>query len=191
MHTATFDTGTRQWTDTSTSRTSVRSYPSVAAFVDEGQFLEPQNGATQQVVTAGAGTTTFTYTYDSQGRLAAATMTIMTPQTNFTAREETYTAWDNRGRPTGGTANMFPPLPGEGCTGKTIVFSYDDGTRVADHSYTGGTSMSANMTDWCTNTNQSSQATYDARFITSQVVNVTTVTSTETWTVMSTGQVCR
>ncbi|MBL8953343.1 MAG: Ig-like domain-containing protein [Myxococcaceae bacterium] len=190
QHTTAFDVNTRKWTDTANGSTSVRTYASVAEFVDEGLLLEAGNGPVDDIVTNPGGSNTVTYTYDAQRRRTGLTWSVVSAVT-YIAREEQYTAWDSRGRPTSGRANMYSHSAGEGCTGKTFTATYDDVGRVAVRTYQGGVNLSGMNINWCTGTNEARTSTYDARFIPTQVIQQTTSTSTDTYTVTATAQVCK
>jgi YD repeat-containing protein len=118
--TASFNSSVNQATITShlpngsVCTTTVNSYRSTADFVDEVRVIPPLTLVTATSTTGsaacGSGTSSVTYSYDSQRRL-----------TQFTTPggPTTYTAWDSSGRPTAGTYS-----------GSSLSYVYNDGART-------------------------------------------------------------
>jgi hypothetical protein len=122
MLTGSFNSSARQFTSTvrypngNVCTTAVFSYASIADFVDEVAVIPLKTLATQSTTTIGpacgaSGSSTRTYSYDSQRRL---TQFVQSGQAT------TYNAWDAAGRPTQGAS------PSE-----TLTNTYDDATRTA------------------------------------------------------------
>lgn len=171
--TCSFNEATNQLTCTLTRSgasgcgTSVATYPSKAAFVDEVRVVPPLTLMTSYTVAlqnvCGGGGGTVTYSYDGQR------------QTGFVdgAITGTYTNWDSSGRPTAGTLAV-----GGISTSQTIT--YNDATRTATTTSIGGGST----------TTQSYE--YDTRgIVVRTTLNAPGVSSTSTVTTNATGQVCK
>jgi hypothetical protein len=92
-------------------------YGALADFIDEPGVIG-RKLCTKEVQSGDFSTETFTYSYDSQRRL--------TKRSGLKGGRWTYTAWDNRGRPTKGTVDL-PPIK---CTGVKLTIAYNDASRT-------------------------------------------------------------
>ncbi|MBL8956955.1 MAG: hypothetical protein JNK82_39645 [Myxococcaceae bacterium] len=195
VHSSTFDAGSLQWIDETDGRTTVRTYPSVDEFIDEGLFLEAGGGPTEQLVTVPPLTMRTLYSYDVLRRRTGWETKIRAEPYGVGIRRETYAAWDAMGRPTTGNADMlFSALPHSYCTNKTLRIEYDGGSRVSIKTYQGGQNSPADEppVDWCGRTDRRLIVTYDARFMPLHAVNQTDAgTIVESWNVIATADVCR
>ena len=171
LETGTFDASTKKSTvltmfaNGAPCSTHVANYNSVADFVDEVRVIPGVFLVTSDVNTnsgaCGAGTATGTYTYDAQRRL--------TQISNSAGGVTTYTAWDASGRPTFGTSS-----------GASTSIVYDDAARTATSTQVGSSGTSVGTLTFDANGNQ-----------VRNVVVQNGVTSTTTFTITATAQVCK
>lgn len=127
--TAQFNASTNQYTSTVTVdgsacvTTTVLTYPSRAAFIDEVRFVPGVSTSTGETDTASAAcaggvwSSSASHDYDSQGRILR-----VNGQSSAGAFTWTFTRWDARGRP---VASTLSP------TGRAVVYSYDESRRAA------------------------------------------------------------
>jgi hypothetical protein len=105
-----------------TTATSIWNYGSIADIVDEVAVLPPRRLALSLVVTSSAApVATTTFFYDAGDRLTREASLSTTT---------TYTAWDDRGRPTVGTTL--------GAAGRTLAISYNDAARITTTAISSG-----------------------------------------------------
>src|SRR5439155_4264442 len=168
--TGSFNSSTRQFTatttfpgDSSICTTVVFNYSSIADFVDEMSVVPGRALTTQTMSSSCAGAAaTSTRTYTYDGQRRV-TQVVQDGQTT------TYTAWDSAGRPTAGVISGGPSL--------SDVF--DDASR---------TDVSTSINKGVTTI---ARLTYDANVILLSEVHLTGPPHTITWTINSTGTVCK
>lgn len=166
---------TTRYSDTtgfSSTTTSVATYAALQDILDEVAVIPPLKRLVSFTgTTAGQGTGTTTYTYDSQKRLTRESGSNTTT---------TYSAWDNPGRPTAAVTTSPNSTT-------TLSMSYNDSARTLTTSNT-QTTGATTVTTSCTQT-------YDANGNQISYLCGSTAPGTGTTTgatsITSTGQVCR
>ena len=132
--TCTFDSGQKKHvcnlTNTSTSTTTVDTsvYNSVSDFVNEAD-----RPGMRLYTSKSDANSTYIETNTFNGiNLASNVSNMISIGIIFT---ETYTVWDNFGRPTAGTMHIQIPSNSTDCNGLSVDYSYDDTARTWTRTY--------------------------------------------------------